>query len=651
MAVNRYDKAAEAQFINTYAPIDFGALYQIGAANNAAVERAQKELGAHLAKWSEFKSPSAVDTQKYYDLTVGHLKDTIQKAAENPDFLKTAAGRAELQGMINSVDYASLGQLKQSADNLRAGLEMRAKMEAEGLYNENWDDSNIAQYDTLGTGKVFTDITPVKYMTANELSNPYFDNLKRGDIGSVWQDGVKYRQIGNTKEDLEEIYDTYGNDMINSAQGRKYVQDFMRQGMNREEATAAFREMIIGSQMDRTLRPELKVDPGWEMQMRASIASGRRSGSGNKNEVAAGVTRQDRMMFDVGQKFEKVAKELPPQYQQKLQVGALGLQGHLDALQQADVMYQQNPTQENLVRRQQLEDQYIQAEKNLRTSTYGDILKHEFKIAAKFDLTPDPTKNKSYSRNGYNRGVKRALDAVSTTTALTSIKDGGDRMLTMIGGNPVTRSTSDGVSVQMYEFGDSSGFVLPEMLFANATGTSQPKAKRNAGAFADDSFPFEQFMLDGSFTNVNFIPANENNLIEQGDSMYIKGKVQIPVDQIESALGTGIGFYTGTGAGVMLAPGTFGTGIHALAPFTRGTTKGALKKNYGLREVEYGDDETPYYEVEVYKKLPNNDVMSYWQPINVLRENTPSSGGIGSASMAQDISGPSLESILNYSQQ
>jgi hypothetical protein len=40
MAVNKYDRAAEAAFINTYAPIDFGALYQIGAANNAAVEKA-----------------------------------------------------------------------------------------------------------------------------------------------------------------------------------------------------------------------------------------------------------------------------------------------------------------------------------------------------------------------------------------------------------------------------------------------------------------------------------------------------------------------------------------------------------------------------------------------------------------------------------
>jgi hypothetical protein len=36
--------------------------------------------------------------------------------------------------LINSTDYASLSLLKESADNLRAGLEMRAKMEAEGKY-------------------------------------------------------------------------------------------------------------------------------------------------------------------------------------------------------------------------------------------------------------------------------------------------------------------------------------------------------------------------------------------------------------------------------------------------------------------------------------------------------------------------------------
>jgi len=61
-------------------------------------------------------------------------------------------------------------------------------MEAKGLYKNSpyWDKANIENYDTLGTGKVFSDITPTRWMSANELSNPYFDNLQPSSLGPVW---------------------------------------------------------------------------------------------------------------------------------------------------------------------------------------------------------------------------------------------------------------------------------------------------------------------------------------------------------------------------------------------------------------------------------------------------------------------------------
>ena len=105
--------------------------------------------------------------------------------------IKDAGFRANLQSIISNTDYGSLSLLKESADNLRAGLEMRAKMEAEGRYKRSWDSANIPNYDTLGSKRVFDQITPLRYMTADELANPYFSNLKPSSIGSVWKDGVK----------------------------------------------------------------------------------------------------------------------------------------------------------------------------------------------------------------------------------------------------------------------------------------------------------------------------------------------------------------------------------------------------------------------------------------------------------------------------
>ena len=204
MTANRYDQAAEAPILNTYVPINFGELYRIGATQKAAVDEAAKQFSTALQKFGEFRSPSAVDTQNWYNLTINRkdVQDAISQIAQNPDAMKDASFRANLQSLINSTDYSSLSLLKESADNLRLGLQTRAKMKAEGLYNEDWDESDIANYDTLGTKKVFEDISPVKFMTANQLSNPYFDNLKPGSLGVQWKDGVKYQVTGNNMDDL-----------------------------------------------------------------------------------------------------------------------------------------------------------------------------------------------------------------------------------------------------------------------------------------------------------------------------------------------------------------------------------------------------------------------------------------------------------------
>jgi hypothetical protein len=102
---------------------------------------------------------------------------------------------------------------------------MRAKMEAEGRYKKSWDQSNIPQYDTLSNKSVFSDITPIRYMTADEMSNPYFSNLKPSSLGSVWKDGVKYDRQGITYDTLYSIADARFNDLISTPQGKEYYKE------------------------------------------------------------------------------------------------------------------------------------------------------------------------------------------------------------------------------------------------------------------------------------------------------------------------------------------------------------------------------------------------------------------------------------------
>lgn len=276
MAANMYDQAAQAQFINTYVPINFGELYRIGAAQKAAVDEAAQQFGTQLQKFGEFRSPSRVDTENYYNLTIDRqdFQDAINQMVSNPDYLKDAANRSKLQSLINSVDYAALSQLKESADYQRLGLQTRAKMKAEGRLKDSWDRSDIANYDTLGTGRIFDDITPVAYMNLNELSNPYFDNLKPGFLGTDYVNGTRYIVTGNNMPDLLEVATARFNDLIDTPQGQMYYQEYLQQTGDPEAAREIFINAVAQSQIDRTRRPTYTVDPTYVEQLKASLKKG-----------------------------------------------------------------------------------------------------------------------------------------------------------------------------------------------------------------------------------------------------------------------------------------------------------------------------------------------------------------------------------------
>ena len=293
MAANMYDQAAQAQFINTYVPINFGELYRIGAAQKQAVDQAAEQFTTQLQKFGEFRSPSRVDTENYYNMTIGRedFQNAINQMVSNPDYMKDVSNRAQLQSLINSVDYAALSQLKESADYQRMGLQTRAKMKAEGRLKDSWDKSDIANYDTLGTGKIFDDITPVAYMNLNELSTPYFNDLKPGFLGTDYVNGTRYVVTGNNMEDLMAVATAKFNDLIDTPQGQKYFEEYL--AMNNGDANAAksqFINAVAQSQIDRTRRPKYDVDPAFIEQLRYSLKA-KAAGASEASQVLPDLSR------------------------------------------------------------------------------------------------------------------------------------------------------------------------------------------------------------------------------------------------------------------------------------------------------------------------------------------------------------------------
>ena len=259
MATNRFDKPIESEYISQYTPIPFEQLYAIGKANNERVDKTYQDLGNQFTKWSEFRSPSAIDTKKWYDLTVGAGQDIVNKLATNPDLIKTAEGRSLIQSFINTRPYNELSRLQQSREGMLQRQKVIQQLMLAGKYNLLWHYVDFTNYDTLANG-VFNDVTPLAYKSEVDLVKPYVDNLKPGFIR---QDGV-YDWRGVSFERTDQEIANNISAIYNTPEAQKHIQTLVQQGYTPEQANALFADRIYraGREFayeDRELNPLSKI--------------------------------------------------------------------------------------------------------------------------------------------------------------------------------------------------------------------------------------------------------------------------------------------------------------------------------------------------------------------------------------------------------
>lgn len=240
MAANRYDQAAQMPILNTYVPINFGELYRIGATQKAAVDEAIADIGNAVQTFGEFTSPSDIDTENYYKLSLGQMNDLITEVSADPDKLKDAGFRARFYGRLNNLNYAELSRLKQGAENLETRNKVAAEMKAKGLYNENWDvyydgNGNIipfdaSNYDTLRNG-ILDQLSPIQYKSMRDIIAPYVDDIKptfiEGNINPLTGKRLPFTKgyMAITQEHLNNILDRNINEILRTPQGQMWYRD------------------------------------------------------------------------------------------------------------------------------------------------------------------------------------------------------------------------------------------------------------------------------------------------------------------------------------------------------------------------------------------------------------------------------------------
>lgn len=636
MAVNRYDRPAEAPILNTYVPINFGELYRIGSAQKEAVDRAANEISGAIQTFGQFQSPSAIDTQRYYEQSIGQLSDLVEQAATNPDAMKDANFRSRLQSRINNLDYATLSNLRQSSQNLQARQQSIAKMQAAGRYNPNWDEIDISNWDTATAG-IMNELAPVEYLNANELSNKYFDNLKPGSLPDVWKNGIKYNAIGNTYEDLLAVAKAHQNDLINTPQGQQYYKQFLKQYEgNEEQAREAFTDMVAQSQIDRTLRPTLTPDPLFMENLKMQYRYGAQGANVQTtlptrldfiNASIQDSTNRQLGVESIGQ-YRNYIADIASKYgpNDKISKDAKSKLGRIDSYiedvqnnsrlyaQYADA-YNQTGDERYLIAAENAKQIATQRNMQLQGMAQSTHMLDQFRKAAGFDAFNKSKDN--FSSEGYVKGVNRAINSVKASIPVGT----QDALLTELRGLPTIITDENGVQHSAYQFTNSQGFLLPETVFQTITKTTPRQTKRQAGIRKDPDFNLKELIETGSVDGVSFIP--DNGVVQVGDNKLLTGKIRIPKSEIQQKLGRGI----------------WSSGMKMIFyPFGQESTYYAIKRLFGGKEVtqKVGDDGVEYFEIDAMRALPSEQVApAYWQNVNQYYQQGQNYGGIGGASQAK----------------
>ena len=257
MAVNRYDSPAQAEFINTYVPIPFEQLYTLGKQAKENVDKALSAYSTALDKWADFQSPSAIDTQEYYNETYGRALPVAEEMSRNLDMLKTAEGRAKIYSIINNTDRAKLSMLRQSAENLKQRQKVNQQLMLTGKYNPDWHDVDFANYNTLNSG-IYNDVSPLAYQSIKELTDNYVNNLKDSFISR----SGGFIHTGVTGDQVRQILDKNRSGILSTPEAQMHMKMYVKNnpGATMEDAANAFMERAYIDNQEY-IRDNVTIDP------------------------------------------------------------------------------------------------------------------------------------------------------------------------------------------------------------------------------------------------------------------------------------------------------------------------------------------------------------------------------------------------------
>ena len=154
MAVNRFEKPIESQFINTYVPLPFDAMLKAGAAKQQRYDQTAAELDASLSMLDQIQAiPDSID-----EVRLKGIKNKVHQMAMDYSTkdLSDPFVKREINNIIRSAaDPTDLSHIQQSFGGWQNYNKMTAAMKAKGMSIFGPSVPDFTNYDSREQG-VFT---------------------------------------------------------------------------------------------------------------------------------------------------------------------------------------------------------------------------------------------------------------------------------------------------------------------------------------------------------------------------------------------------------------------------------------------------------------------------------------------------------------
>jgi len=221
--INRYDSPAQDKYFNTYVPLPYEPLMGTVAARQAQLQREQDMLNKTYEDTQNLKYIPGSKDEEYVRDYLGKTSDLVNKyfGADLSDPIVKQQLRSQFAKMT---DRQTIQNIQSSHAGWMQNQQYKAKLKAEGLYDEAIDEDPATGWDTAGSGQVYQHITS-PFKNPRPEAEQYFNNIDDSDLGPSGD----YNYSGVDKNKINSVADAKWNEFANTSAGRLYVKKIAKE--------------------------------------------------------------------------------------------------------------------------------------------------------------------------------------------------------------------------------------------------------------------------------------------------------------------------------------------------------------------------------------------------------------------------------------